>query len=247
VRCASCDLSGQELQKNQYRTPTKNRIGRCANPKSSFGEHKTHLFNEGAYTCCHFLTRIVQLLFTHAFRRYTNRRMTQNGRYNKSTDLGMLCELSHDLIGQIMSFVCRHRDLCTCAQAASALRSEARRIMQSRYADESVHVERIVVKLRLEQCFTRHVARPSDDETRAWDRVRFKSVEWLKHRIGWVENVPSTGYDENDLIRDVFYCDCPKCHRTPPCGRGFTMHLNTHEASIVRGHFQVPWWDEIGE
>ncbi len=153
----------------------------------------------------------------------------------------MLCELNSDLLGIILSFVkCPHRILCMCAQASSKLRTEARFILRSRYADESVHVERIIGKLGLQALFHCACMQSSDSH----DHV--KSIEWLKHKLGWVDHEPRYRHT-NDMIRDAFYCDCRKCHRTFPCGRGaHTRHMTTHEESLLSRHFQVKWWDECG-
>ena len=182
-----------------------------------------------------------------------------NRRRSNPPSPGMLCELDHDLLGFVISLVCQHRILCICAQASSKLRTEARCVMRSRYADESVHVERIIGKLRLQECFHClcdafrstsdssdssdhwHVPRPE----RSWKYVQFKSVEWLKHMLGWVDHDPSYRH-HNDTILDSFYCDCRKCHRTFPCGRGQTLCMSTHEESLLNHHFQVKWWDECG-
>ena len=146
----------------------------------------------------------------------------------------MLFELERDLLGHIISFACQHEVLCICAQASSKLRTEAMFIMQHRYADEGVMIQRIIGKLRLQDCF--HVAHHHD-----WTSIRFKSVEWLKHMLGWVDD-ESSHRNHNDMIRDAFYCDCPWCFNTLPCGRGYTQRLSTHEESLLHSHFQIKWW-----
>ena len=169
----------------------------------------------------------------------------------------MLCELDSDLLGFIVSRVGPHRILCICAQASSKLRTEATIVMRSRYADESVHVASIIEKLRLEACFhglsetfgstsdsSDYVARPPRPE-QSWKFAQFKSVEWLKDMLGWVDHDPSYRH-HNDTILDSFYCDCRKCHRTFPCGRGLTACMSPHEESLLNHHFQVKWWDECG-
>ncbi len=147
----------------------------------------------------------------------------------------MLCELHVDVLGFIISLVCSHRVLCICAQASSKLRTEATRIMQSRYTEESAHVERLIGKLQLLEC----------SNGASHDHVQFKSVEWLKHMLGWVDHEPMYRHN-NDMILDLFYCDCRSCHRTLPCGRGRTRCLSQHEESLINHHFKVRWWDECG-
>jgi hypothetical protein len=158
----------------------------------------------------------------------------------------MLCELDGELLFYSVSFVCSHRSLCLCARTCSKLRKVAKCIAQRRYTDESLVVRGIIEKVRLQECFeffTRH-----SPHLECWPTPI--SVEWLKSRLGWkadgdpsYRNHRSQCSSHNDEILDAFYCDCPRCHRTFPCGRGTTRVMSATEEALLHVHFQANWWE----
>jgi hypothetical protein len=154
----------------------------------------------------------------------------------------MLCELDGDLLSYSISFVRSHRSLCLCARTCSNLRAVAKCIVERRYTDESLVVRGIIEKLRLHECFellTRH-----SSHFECWPTPT--SVEWLKSRLGWKGDGDLSCRNHNDEILDVFYCDCPRCHRTFPCGRGSTRIMSAAEESLLHVHFQANWWESDG-
>jgi hypothetical protein len=159
-----------------------------------------------------------------------------------------LGSLGSDLFGHVLSFVLSHKTLCHVSPVCrSWCRVATSRILQA-YTEESVTWERIIDKLHLHEharctCLGRY-----DDK----HPPRIKSVELLKHALGWDDREPTSAlfrYSPNDRIRMAFFCDCRGCthEHLVPCGRGESSVLSEHEQTHIVQAFQVTWWDELDE
>jgi len=157
-----------------------------------------------------------------------------------------ICDLGSDLLGHILSCGLSHRTLGHCAQACKTLFLDATRRIKHAYADENPTWERITDKLHL----NRHARCTCLGRYDGTHPPRVKSVELLKHALGWDEHEPYHArfcYSPNDMIRMAFFCDCRGCthENLMPCGRGESSLLTEQEQTHIVKAFQVTWWDDL--
>jgi len=155
-------------------------------------------------------------------------------------------DLDGDLLEHVLSFDLSHRTLGLCARSGRALSMAATRRIHQAYADEHATWERILTKLRLYD-HARCACLGRDDDGVHPPRV--KSVELIKHALGWDELEPyhrRFRYSPNDMIRMAFFCDCRGCthEHLAPCGRGESSVLTDHERACIVKAFRVTWWDD---
>ena len=154
--------------------------------------------------------------------------------------------LEDNLINYLLDKEHSHQMLCIYKMVCVSFHQEIMKIETKRYLKESTLLKGIREKL---------------DEGDSM-LINTDSLELFKLSLKWDDNDSTHIHDtdsryissyysssdrvlKNDDIIEIFYCDCPNCFRTEPCGRGNIKCFNDEEYDFLSLHFSWNWWDNM--
>lgn len=127
-----------------------------------------------------------------------------------------VCE---NILESIISNIDSHKQLCLLKQTNSTFYNLCSIIIDKKYREEKLILTNIIKNIDPDNEF----------------KLRSDSIELFKYSL--------TALNLNDYTLDIFYCDCPRCFNTEPCGRGNTQPFNELEHNLLSKHLQYDWWN----
>lgn len=169
-----------------------------------------------------------------------------NGKLSSETLTNYFDFLGDNLLNYLLDKEDSHQMLCIYKMVCVSFQQEIMKIETKRYLKDSTLLKGIREKI---------------DEGDSM-LINTDSLELFKLSLKWDDNDSTHIHDtdsryissyysssdrvlKNDDIIEIFYCDCPNCFRTEPCGRGNIKCFNKEEYDFLSLHFSWNWWDNI--